>query len=646
MLDKSSITNLKGPIFVIGGTGFIGANLVREIKQVRDDVYAIVRENVDYRLADINPANIVRMDINDVAAMKQVINEYGPKTVFNCSSYGAYSFETDDSLIYKTNFDATVNLVKLLQKQNIAAYVHAGSSSEYGQNCSAPLESDECLPDSAYAVSKLATSNFLRFVGKQHSFPCVNLRLYSVYGRYEDTSRLRPNMLRQAKQGGYPALVNGDISRDFVHIRDVCNAFILAATNMNSEISGENFNIGTGVKTTIKDLADTVKRMFDIAEDPEFDTMDQRKWDQADWFANPEKAEQRLGWRAAISLEEGLLETGEWIETIDDMHDLQTSKKDRIADRRSISAIIACYKDGQAIPYMHERLTAVFKKLGVDYEIIFVNDGSPDDCRERILELSKDDPHVLGINHSRNFGSQMAFRSGMELSSKDSVVLLDGDLQDPPELIEEFYEQWLNGYDVVYGRRVKRMMPFIWGLLYKLFYRIFAWVSYVKIPHDAGDFSLMDRKVVESLRKFGERDLFLRGLRAYVGFKQVGVDYVRPERMFGVTTNSMFKNLEWAKMGIFSFSNVPITVLTYLGTVLFAISLVLIIGLAVLKLLVPDIAPQGLTTVLIVSVFFGSINIFALGLVGEYVAKILIEVKQRPGFIRASIIRNGQDIPN
>jgi dolichol-phosphate mannosyltransferase len=236
----------------------------------------------------------------------------------------------------------------------------------------------------------------------------------------------------------------------------------------------------------------------------------------------------------------------------------------------------------------------------------------------------------------------MAFRSGMELSTKQGVVLLDGDLQDPPELIEKFHHQWEQGYDVVYGRRVKRDMPWHWGLLYKLFYRVFAVFSYIKIPLDAGDFSLIDRRVVGWILQCPERDLFMRGLRAYVGFKQTGVDYSRPERMFGTSTNSFIKNIDWAKKGIFSFSDTPLTMLTTLGFVLLVASFLLAVVVATLKLYYPDIAPRGITTLLITILTFGSLNLFAIGLVGEYVAKIMAEVKQRPRLIRSALIRNGK----
>ncbi|MBV8781865.1 MAG: glycosyltransferase family 2 protein, partial [Phycisphaerae bacterium] len=273
------------------------------------------------------------------------------------------------------------------------------------------------------------------------------------------------------------------------------------------------------------------------------------------------------------------------------------------------------------------------------------NDCSPDNSEEIIRQLSRDNRRVIGISHSRNFGSQAAFRSGMEVARMNSVVLLDGDLQDPPEMIEQFVALWREGFDVVYGRRVKREATMFMQLSYKLFYRVFDYFSYVRIPRDAGDFSLMDRRVVESLLRFPERDLFLRGVRAFAGFKQTGVDYVRPERMFGVTTNSLWKNIGWAKKGILSFSNVPLNILSSFGFLMLVISVVLGTAQVIFKLLFPRLSVPGATTVLLYIMFFGAVNLFALGLVGEYIAKIFEEVKQRPLFIRRSLVRDGEVRP-
>jgi dolichol-phosphate mannosyltransferase len=291
---------------------------------------------------------------------------------------------------------------------------------------------------------------------------------------------------------------------------------------------------------------------------------------------------------------------------------------------------------------MYERLKATFTKINIDFEIIFVNDCSPDDTEEVIRSISGNDRRVIGISHSRNFGSQAAFRSGMEIASKNSCVLLDGDLQDPPELIEQFVAKWRDGFDVIYGRRVKREATPFMQFAYKAFYRVFDYFSYIRIPHDAGDFSLMDRRVFQSLLLFPERDLFLRGVRAFAGFKQTGVDYVRPQRMFGVTTNSLLKNLDWAKKGILSFSNTPLNMMTFAG-----VGLLVLTGLAaslqiIGRLLFPQRVPPGVTTILVFIMFFGSLNFLGLSVLGEYLAKVFEEVKGRPHFIRRTVVRDGE----
>jgi len=177
---------------------------------------------------------------------------------------------------------------------------------------------------------------------------------------------------------------------------------------------------------------------------------------------------------------------------------------------------------------------------------------------------------------------------------------------------------------------------------YKLFYRVFDRFSYLKIPHDAGDFSLLDRSVVEHLLALPERDQFLRGLRAFVGFEQTGIDYVRPERVFGKTTNSLWKNIGWAKKGILSFSHTPLNILSFCGVLLFGLFAVLGLSQVVAKLLVPDSAPAGITTVVLVVLGLGALNLLGISLLGEYIAKIFEEVKRRPRFIRRSVIQNGE----
>lgn len=641
---EDKIKSLDGPIMVLGAAGFIGANLFKKILNYRKDVFAITRENGGWRLFDVDNNNIVSTDINDVSATKYLIESIKPKTIFDCISYGAYSFENKVEKIYATNFSSKINFLEELGDHKISAYIHAGSSSEYGLNCSGPTEASECKPNSDYAMSKLAIAKYIEYIGKVKKMPVINLRLYSVYGPLEDSSRLIPTILNAATKKSLPPLVNSEISRDFIYIDDVCSAFINAAIYIQPENYGNSFNIGTGIKTTIRDLVLIMQNSFSVSESPNYGTMEDRSWDLRDWYSNPAKARKELNWNHSFELLTGINETYKWIKKFSALEFKTFSKKEIGVKRKSISAIIACYKDEVSIPMIYERISAVFKELQIEYEIIFVNDGSPDQSEKIITEISSKDDKVIGINHSRNFGSQMAFRSGMEIATKQGVVLLDGDLQDPPEIIIDFYKKWEDGYDVIYGVRKKREMPIYISIFYKLFYRIFSAVSYIKIPNDAGDFSLIDQKVVTWILKCPERDLFMRGLRAYIGFKQTGVDYFRPERAFGKSTNNFLKNLEWAKKGIFSFSNAPLTILTSMGILFLITSLILITVVACLKIYFPDVAPKGITTVLIAILSFGSLNLFAIGLVGEYVAKIMLEVKGRPRLIRSSLIKNGKII--
>jgi dolichol-phosphate mannosyltransferase len=304
---------------------------------------------------------------------------------------------------------------------------------------------------------------------------------------------------------------------------------------------------------------------------------------------------------------------------------------------KKISAIIACYKDERAIPVMYKRLKKVFMEIGCKYEIIFVNDGSPDDSERVLRDLAAEDDKVTVITHSRNFSSQNAFLSGMTVASGDAVVLLDGDLQDPPEMIPSFAEKWIGGYEVVYGIRNKRDATLFLRVGYKLFYAIFSKLSYISVPRDAGDFSIIDRKVVDILIAMPERDLFIRGLRAWIGFKQTGIPYHRPERMFGVTTNNLLKNIRWARKGIFSFSYEPLELVFYLATTISFVTFLAIIGYFVVYALHPN-QPRGISTIIILILFFGSVQLLSLSIIGEYLGRIFEEVKNRPKFIVKEII--------
>ena len=303
-----------------------------------------------------------------------------------------------------------------------------------------------------------------------------------------------------------------------------------------------------------------------------------------------------------------------------------------------LSAVIACYRDALAVPVMHERLSRMFAELGADYEIIFVNDGSPDNAREVLAELAGRDPKVVVVNHTRAFGSQSAFTSGMQIATGDAVVLLDGDLQDPPEIIPKFVEQWQAGYDIVYGVRVEREATAFMRRAYKLFYRLFRRLSYINIPLDAGDFGLLDRRVVDALNGLPESHRFIRGLRAWVGYRQVGVPYVRPERMFGRTTNSLVKNVGWARRAIVSFSYVPLDLIAWLALVTVGVSFLGLVAQLGLRFTDPNLAPKGFTTLIVGMLFIGGVQLLCLAIIGSYVAHIYEESKHRPPYLVESVL--------
>jgi nucleoside-diphosphate-sugar epimerase/glycosyltransferase involved in cell wall biosynthesis len=632
------VAELEGPIVIFGAGGFIGSNLVRAIKDVRDDVYAITHNSyVPWRLAGIADTKILNCDINISSKVRDLFRTYSFRTVLFFATYGGYSKQTDVQLIYQTNIMGLLNVLSAAEEAGVTAFVHAGSQSEYGLNCSGSREDWPLEPNSHYSVSKISASYMIQYWGAQRRIPCINLRLYSVFGPWEEPDRLIPTLIEHGLNKKYPPFVDPDISRDFVYISDVIRATLLAAIKGIDVARGRSINIASGKKLTIREVAQIAKEQFSIDHDPTWGTMSNRAWDLKHWFGDASAARETLGWEAQTSFAEGLKQNTEWLR--DNISIPRVDGRIGVSGPIRISAVIACYMDGQAIPIMYERLRSVFTSMKVEYEIIFVNDGSPDDSARVAAEIARNDPWVIVVEHSRNFGSQNAFLSGMQVATGHAVILMDGDLQDPPEIIPHFFEKWRNEhFDVVYGRRVQRDTTRFMRFAYKAFYRVFRLMADINIPLDAGDFSLIDRRVVDQMLNLPETDQFLRGLRAWVGFRQTGVDYVRPERMFGVSTNNLRKNFRWARKGIFSFSYAPLEILMLSGAGLIALAMIGLIVTIAIWIYDPHI-PRGLTTIVALILGFGGLQIFATAVVGEYIGKILDETKKRPKYIVRSITR-------
>ncbi len=282
---------------------------------------------------------------------------------------------------------------------------------------------------------------------------------------------------------------------------------------------------------------------------------------------------------------------------------------------------------------MIDRLTQIMESSPLTIEAILVDDGSRDATPRLLRELALRDARFQAIYLSRNFGHQLALSAGLSyVNASEAVLIIDGDLQDPPELLTEFYEQYKLGYDVVYAVRKKRKESFLKKAAYKAFYAFLDKIAYIKIPIDSGDFSLVSRRVVDHLNQMPEESRFLRGMRSWIGYNQIGLEYERQERHSGQSKYPLGKLIKLAFNGIFNFSEYPIKVVFNLGILVLIVSIVYF-GHTLFKKLVFGTTPEGFTALLFTIIMFGGVQLIALGLIGEYVLRIFFQVKGRPLFI-------------
>jgi dolichol-phosphate mannosyltransferase len=291
---------------------------------------------------------------------------------------------------------------------------------------------------------------------------------------------------------------------------------------------------------------------------------------------------------------------------------------------------------------LYDRLKKVLNSLNSFFhEIIFVDDGSQDASYAKLKKIANDDMAVKILKFSRNFGHQIAITAGLDTSQGDAVVLIDADLQDPPEVITKFVEKWQEGYDVVYGVREKRAGESKMKLITAaLFYRILKMLTKVDIPVDVGDFRLMSKRVVEKFRELRERDRFVRGLISWVGFKQTGVHYRRTERYAGETKYPYRKMIKFALDGITSFSGIPLQLATWLGYLASFLAFVYLCSVFVQKAL--GITVQGWATIMAGMLFLGGVQLICMGIIGEYINRIFTEIKQRPIYVLEEIYTRDQ----
>jgi polyisoprenyl-phosphate glycosyltransferase len=302
------------------------------------------------------------------------------------------------------------------------------------------------------------------------------------------------------------------------------------------------------------------------------------------------------------------------------------------------SLVIPVFNEEKNIQELYWRLTKVMNKLEHEYEVIFINDGSSDNTQTLLTKLHKQDAKIKVINFSRNFGHQTAVTAGLHYSRGQFITVLDADLQDPPEILPRFFAKLQQGYDVVYAIRTKRKDSWLRKTMYYFFYRLLKAVANITIPLDSGDFCVMTRRVVDIINQLPERNRFVRGLRSWVGFSQVGLTYERDKRYAGESKYNWSKMLKLAFDGIFSFSYIPLQILTWFGFSMFILSIIGSLLTVYFKLFTDVYIPRGFPTTIIVIMFIGGINMLALGIMGEYIGRIYDEVKQRAPYVVESTL--------
>ncbi|WP_231584122.1 glycosyltransferase family 2 protein [Domibacillus indicus] len=307
------------------------------------------------------------------------------------------------------------------------------------------------------------------------------------------------------------------------------------------------------------------------------------------------------------------------------------------------SIIIPVYNEELVLRETYSRVKAVMEKTDGPYELLFVNDGSRDATIDILRELAVQDRHVKYLDFSRNFGHQIAITAGMDYAAGSAVVIIDADLQDPPELILDMIEKWKEGYEVVYAKRTKRKgETFFKKQTAKLFYRLLRASTDIDIPLDTGDFRLIDRKVCDQLKNMKEQSRFVRGLVSWVGFKQTAVEYERDERLAGETKYPLKKMLKFSMDGITSFSYKPLKLASLLGMMLSAASALAIIIVLYQRLFTDSTIP-GWSSLLLTMLFFNGVMLIMLGVIGEYIGRIYDEAKNRPLYILRDSRQNEQE---
>lgn len=545
-------------ILVTGSQGFIGSHVLNLLSAAKVPCKGISsgKYTSNARLSEAAKKNLYLCDLDNFNAVKMQLQDID--NIVHTATFGSYSWEEDSTDIYK-QVSQLQNLLELCRNKKIESFIHLGSSSEYGTDCKDASENQSCQPNSFYSLAKIHCHNLVNYYGKNFGLPVLSLRLFSIYGPGEHPKRLLPTICQSLLFKSELTLAHPLIKRDFVHIFDTLEIILLSLINIKSSDYGESYNVCSGTQTSLEELETILAQKFTFTNIV-WNKSVGKKWDLENWYGNPQKTLQRFDWRPRISLSEGIKLTLLFYEQAP-----QLLQPEVFNPLKKISLVAPCYLDLPSIPLLFQRIEKVFKNLNYTFEFIVIDDVSPDGAYEHLMKYAMQDSRWVLAKHTRNFGSQAVFIHGLELATGEAIILMDGDLQDPPELIPSFIKKWEQGFDLCLGQRISRAEGFAFNMKCKLFYRLWNWFAKIYIPLDCGDFGLISKNAALQIIKQRSRIQLWRSQRAFPAFKTALIPYQRPQRPFGHSTNSNRKLILWSLKFIFSTPNYIALVYTLVG---------------------------------------------------------------------------------
>ncbi len=613
-------------VLLTGATGFLGSHLAFRLAQQDAEVDVVVRADSAIPFWWGKAASRIRVHRHSGSTehMIEILKIVRPDIVYHCATHFVAEHEPQHlELLVQSNVLFGTQLLEAMEKTGVRRLVNTGTFWQHKE--------DGNFPISLYAATKQAFEAVLDYFVDAHKFDVVTLKLYDGYGPHDRRRKLIPTLLEIAHRPRKIEMSPGHQLIDLVFVDDIIAALQVGAKRLKNRDASlhERFAVRSGSLLSLRDVVATFEKVSDAKITVAWGARPYRNRE----VMVPWAGEVLPDWSPRVGLEEGLRRTVE---------SYRTEPVLSFGGRRKLISYVApCFNEKENIRPLCQRISNLYpQSTEFDVEIILVENGSSDNSDELIRDLHRSDPRIKMLKLSRNFGYSGAISAGLQHARGDWIVILDGDQQDPPELVPAMIEKALEGFDVVYGVRTKRHGSRLKSFLYGWFYRLYRLMADIDVPLDAGEFCVMRRSVVDAINDMPERQRFVRGLRAWVGFRQTGFPYVRDARAEGGTKFRLRSMINLGLDGLLSFSVLPLRLTLIAGVITAALSILLGLAQGLIQLAkwagmtgLVLVLPPGLTQTNIIMTFLFGITISCLGVVGEYVGRIYSEVKRRPLFL-------------